>query len=106
MLKQMMLYHGGTIFGKACNNPSLLANTVLGILVDCMYVGPTFLPQMLPVAKLNSEFLVEQISETIISIKTSGRTVNLLICDNNWTNQKFSKSFPILPNKRWLTTDG
>ena len=38
-VKQMMLYHGGIIFGKACNNPSLLANTVLGIMVDCMYGG-------------------------------------------------------------------
>ena len=103
-----MLYHGGTIFGKACNNPSLLANTVLGIMVDCMYGGGggDFLPRMLPVAKLNSEFHIEQISETIISIKTSGGTVNSLICDNNRTNQKFVKSFPTLPNKPWLTTDG
>ena len=103
---KQMLYHGGTIFGKACNNPSLLANTVLGIMVDCMYGGPTFLLRMLPVAKLNSEFLIEQISETIISIKTSGGTLNSLICDNDRTNQKFFKSFPTLPNKPWLTTDG
>ena len=68
--------------------------------------GPTFLPRMLPVAKLYSEFLVEQISETIISIKTSGGTVNSLICHNIRTNQKFLKSFPTLPNKPWLTTDG
>ena len=92
-VKQMMLYHGGTIFGKVCNNPSLLANTVLGILVDCMYGEPTFLQRMLPVAKLNSEFLAEQISETSISIKTSGGTGNSLICDNNQTNHKFFKSF-------------
>ena len=45
-------------------------------------------------------------STTIVSFKTSGGTVNSLICDNNRTNQKFLKSFPTLPNKPWLTTDG
>ena len=101
-----MLYHGGTVFGKACNNPSLLANTVLGIMINCMFGGPTFLTRMLPVAKLNAEFLAEQINETIISIKTAGGTINSLICDNNRTNQKFFKSFPTALNKPWVTTEG
>ena len=41
-VKQMMLYNGGTVFGKACNNPSLLANTVLGIMINCMFGGQPF----------------------------------------------------------------
>ena len=105
-VKQMMLYHGGTVFGKECNNPSLLANTVLGTMINCMFGGPTFLTRMLPVAKLNAEFLAEQINETIISIKTAGWTINSLICDNNRTNQKFFKSFPTALNKPWVTTGG
>ena len=44
---------------------------------------------MLPVAKLSSEFPVEQITETIGFILTSCRTVNSLICDNNWTNPPY-----------------
>ena len=106
-VKQMMLYHGGTLFGKACNNPSpppLQIQFLELWWIACM--GVANLPRMLPVAKLNSEFLIEQISETIISIKTSGGTVNSLICDNNRTNQDFFKSFPTLPNEPWLTTDG
>ena len=105
-VKPMMLYHGGTVFGKACNNPFLLGNTVLGIMINCMYGGQTFLTRMLPVAKLNAEFLAEQINETIISIKTAGGTINSLICDNNRTNQKFFKSFPTVLNKPWVTTEG
>ena len=100
-VKQTMLYHGGTVFGKACNNPSLLANTVLGTMINCMFGGPTFLTRM-----LNAEFLAEQINETIISIKTAGGTINSLICDNNRTNQKFFKSFPTALNKPWVSTDG
>ena len=60
---------------------------------------------MLPVAKLNAEFLAEQINETIISIKTAAGTINSLICDNNRTN-RFFKSFANALNKPWVTTGG
>jgi hypothetical protein len=32
-VKKMMLYHGGTLFGKSLDDPSLLAKTVLGIMI-------------------------------------------------------------------------
>ena len=35
-VKSLLLYHGGSLFGKAENNPELLANTVLGIMVKCL----------------------------------------------------------------------
>ena len=72
----------GTVFGKACNNHSLLANAVLG-----MFGRPTCLTRVFPVGKLNIDFLAEQINKTILSIKAAGRTINSLICDNNWANQ-------------------
>ena len=36
-VKKMLLYHGGSIFGKAANDSTTLAAAVLGIMVDCMY---------------------------------------------------------------------
>ena len=48
-LKSLLPYHGGSLFGKAENNPELLVNTVLGIVVKCLKGGPSFLCKMIPV---------------------------------------------------------
>ena len=104
-VKKTMLFHGGTIFGKAVNNPAELANTVLGIMIVCLYGGPTFLSKMLPVKNLNSQFIHEQISLTREAIQSSNGKVKVIICDNNRTNQKFFKTYNTLPNKPWLTND-
>ena len=105
-VKKMMTYHAGSVFGRAINNPEFLANSVLGIMVDCMFGGPTFLSSMLPVAKLNSSFLNEHIAQTIEDISSSGGHVNVLVCDDNRTNQKFFSNFDVTEEKPWLTTDG
>ena len=36
----MLLYHGKQLFGKSIYNPSLLAQTVLGIMLICLNKGP------------------------------------------------------------------
>ena len=80
--------------GKVCNNPSLLANTVLGVMINCMFGGPTYLTRMLPVAKLNTEFLAEQINETIISIKTAeGQFTHLSVV----TTEQIKSSLKVSP---------
>ena len=104
-VKKTILFHGGTIFGKAVNNPAKLANTLLGIMIVCLYGGPTFLSKMLPVTNLNSQFIHEQISLTREAIQSSNGKVKVIICDDNRTNQKFFKTYNTLPNKPWLTND-
>ena len=104
-VKKTMLFHGGTIFGKAVNNPAKLANTVLGIMIVCLYGGPTFLSKMLPVTNLSSQFIHEQISLTREAIQSSNGKIKVIICDDNRTNQKFFKTYNTLPNKPWLTND-
>ena len=101
----MMTYHGGSVFGRACNNPSMLANSVLGLMIDCMFGGPTFLSIMVPVAKLNVDFLLEQINELISSITSSNGSVIALICDGNRTNQSFFKRFTTVDNKPWRASN-
>ena len=56
-----MLYHGGTLFGRATDDPQSSAKTILGVVISCMFGGPTFISKMSPIAKLNSPFLYEQI---------------------------------------------
>ena len=61
-VKKILLYHGGTLFGRATGDPQSVAKTVLGVMMSCMFGGgPTFISKMLPIAKLNSPFLYEQI---------------------------------------------
>ena len=59
-IKKMLLYHGKQLFGKSVKNPSLLAQTVLGIMLICFNGGPKFLTKLIPISKLTSAFLFEQ----------------------------------------------
>ena len=57
----MSLYHGKQLFGKLVDNPSLLAQTVLGIMLICLNGAPKCLTKLIPISKLTSAFLFEQI---------------------------------------------
>ena len=59
-VKPFLMYHGGTVFGKAVNKPNELANTVLGFYVVTFYGGPEFLLRMLPVSGLDAIFPFEE----------------------------------------------
>ena len=58
----MMLYHGGTVFGRAAHDRRSLAKTILAIKIVCMLGGPAFMSKMIPVTKpvyrLNTSVLV------------------------------------------------
>jgi len=105
-VKKMLLYHGGAVFGKALDDPDSLAKTVLGVMITCMFGGPKFLVKMLPVNKLNSQFLYGQIQSTVEAVKDSNGEAKAIICDGNRTNQAFFKRFDTFPERPWLTTNG
>lgn len=105
-VKKMLLYHGGTLFGRSVDDPASLAKTILGIMVVCLYGGPKFLSKMLPVSGLKSQFLFEQIDATHQAIESSGGDVKAIISDGNRTNQSFFKLYKTIPNKPWLTENG
>ena len=92
-VKKMLLYHGGTIFGKAVNDKSKKATTVLGIMISCLYGGPSFISKMLPISSLKVPFLRTEIDQTRESISAAGGDVTCIISDANRTNQSFVKSF-------------
>ena len=54
-----ILYHVKQLFDKSVNNPSLLAQTVLGIMLICLNGGPRFLKRLILISKLTSAFLFE-----------------------------------------------
>ena len=104
-VKKMMTLHGGSVFGKAANNPTLLANAVLGLMINCLFGGPTFLSKMIPVSKMNRAFLSGQIDIIMEAIVSAGGTAKAMICDNNRTNQSLFNKIKTVEGKPWRTSN-
>ena len=104
-VKPSLLFHGGTVFGRAVNDPTSLASSMLGIMINCLMGGPSFLLKMIPVKGMDSEFLFQQVSAAMDLIKSIDAKVISVICDGNRTNQSFFKKFPTVPERPWLTVD-
>ena len=62
-------------------------------MINCILGGPDFLAKMIPVTKLNADFLNDQIEELMKAISEAGVNVVALICDNNRINRHFSNVF-------------
>ena len=88
-VKPSLLYHGGTVFGKAVNKPSALANTVLGFFLVGLFGGPKFLLRMIPVTELDSIFLFDECQKVINNINEAGGNIISIISDDNRVNQNF-----------------
>ena len=82
-MKKMLLYHGKQLFGKSVDNPSLLVQTELGIMLICLNGGQKFLTKLIPISKLTSTFLFEQIELTVQAITSLPADVKAIICDGN-----------------------
>ena len=72
-IKPMLQYHGGSLFGKAVNDPKQLANTVVGFMIVSLFGGAEFLYKMLPIKGLDSDFLFEQ-RHVLSTVKTDCRS--------------------------------
>ena len=103
-VKTMLQYHGGTVFGKADNNPNVLAKTVLSFMVVTLFGGPKFLWKMLPVCEIDSNFLFEQTNFLLSAIKAAGGNVVCIVWDGNRVNQAFFKKFET-DGVPWRTKD-
>ena len=104
--QNILLYHGKQLFGKSVDNPSLLAQTVLGIMLTCLKGGSKCLTKLIPISKLTSTFLFEQIELLVQAITSAPANVKaIIICDSNRVDQAFFRLYPTLPEKPWLTED-
>ena len=45
-IKKALLFHGGSVFGKVVNNPTMLATSGVGVMVECLHGGPVYLSKM------------------------------------------------------------
>ena len=60
----------------------------------------------MPIAKLNSLFLYEQIKLTNDAVSQSLGIVKAVICDGNRNNQAFFRLLDTEPQQPWLTKGG
>ena len=61
---------------------------------------------MIPVAKLNAEFLREKVYQTIYNIEAASGKVKSIISDGNRINQSFFIQFKTVEGKPWSSVDG
>ena len=99
-IKKMLLSYGKQLFGKSVYSPSLLAQTVLGIMLTCLNGGPKFFTKLIPISKLTSAFLFEQIELTVQAITSLPADVKAIICNGDQVNQPF---FKIIFYTSWKT---
>lgn len=105
-VKPALLYQRGTLFGKAVNNPTMLATTVLSFMIKSLFGGPEFLSRILPVTKLTAGFQFDQCTAIIETIKqVNNGKVLAILTDGNRVNQSFFKKFETYQDKPWLTKD-
>ena len=102
-VKPQLLYHGGQLFGKAANNPSVLATSVLAVMLTCSHGGPKFIAKLIPVNKLTGEYQFNIVKNIITAVTKAGGKVVSIIADDNKVNQKFFKLFPVNFNHPWVT---
>ena len=82
----MLSYHGGALFGIATDYPQSLG-------------GPTSVSKMLPIVKLTSKFLFEQIRLTIDAINQLSGEVKVVISNGSRNNQGFFRMFDTEPQQ-------
>ena len=79
---------------------------MLELMISSLYGGPKFIFMIIPVAKLNAEFLREKVHQTIYSIEAASGKVKAIISDGNRIKQYFFNQFKTVEGKPWLSVDG
>ena len=75
----MLLYHGKQLFGKSFDNPSLLAQIVLGVILICLNGDTKYFTRLIPISKLTSTFLFEQTELTVQAITSVPNEVKAIM---------------------------
>ena len=86
-IKKSMQYHGGKIFGRVANDPSLLADTMAWSDVNFSSRMTKIFLNTIPVVKMNANFRCNELMKTMNDIQHSDGRLRAIICDGNRTNQ-------------------
>ena len=93
-IKSSVTYSGGVLFGYSEDNPTKLANTLLCIMVKCMFTSKKFLTKLVPCHALTAAFQYQIVCDIISLLENCGATILVIVNDNSRVNQSFLKLFP------------
>ena len=91
-IKPSLQFRGGHVFGHAEDDNSQCARTILALMVKTLLGGPTFIARLIPIFKLNSSYLKQQLEKLADVISSCGGKVLALIGDNHMINRQMYKS--------------
>ena len=86
-------YRGNHVIGNSIDQPEKAARTCLGLLVETMYGGPSFMGRILPVYSIDADLLFDQIEQMIKIVHNAGGYVFLVMSDDLRANQKTFQLF-------------
>ena len=92
-IRPSVLLSGGFLSGKAMNQPTEKASSMLGLMVRCLHGGPSFMLRIIPVHRLDSKFQFDIVKDCAACLMKSGADVIGSITDNHRINQQFCKLF-------------
>ena len=108
-VKPLLSHHVEQLFGNSISDNIQFAKAVLAFMIVWLYGEPKFLVKMLPISKLNINFLNDQDKILIDQINNSGSNLFAIICNNNHVNQanflkKVSMYFTLQNRGRYIPT--
>jgi hypothetical protein len=94
-IRPSIAYSGSVLNGLAQNDPSgsSKASSMLGVMVKCLYGGPSLMTSIIPVHKLTAEYQFSVVTQAAAVVQNSGGVVIGSITDNHKINQKFCGLF-------------
>ena len=92
-IRPIVAFSGGTLHGFAKNNEESKASSMLGVMVKCLYGGPSLMVSVTPVHRLTASYQFMKVKEVASIVEDSGRKVIGSITDNHKINQHYCKLF-------------
>ena len=92
-IRPTVAFSGGTLHGFAKNNEESKASSMLGVMVKCLYGGPSLMVSVTPVHRLTASYQFMKVKEVASIVEDSGRKVIGSITNNHKINQHYCKLF-------------
>ncbi|GFS18677.1 transposable element P transposase [Elysia marginata] len=93
-VKATISYSSGQLLGYASDKEGKIANTLLCVMVKCLFSGKKFVAKLIPCHALKAHFQYKVVSHLVGSLEKAGGKVIGIINDNNKVNQNYFTLFP------------
>lgn len=92
-IRPSVAYSGGFLSGKAKNEPTFKATSMLCVMLKCLHGGPSVMVSVTPVHNLKASYQFTVVKEAATLVEKSGGIVIGSITDNHKINQHYCTLF-------------